>query len=61
MLIKDYNLTMLNSCKNQTNQINSIKDLAIYNNIQSYYNPKEINNLVFTATKLSDLASKDII
>ena len=61
MLIKDYNLTILNSCKNQTNQINSIKDLAIYNNIQSYYNLKEINNLVFTTTKLLDLVSKDII
>ena len=61
MLIKDYNLTMLNSQEDQTNQINSIKDLTIYNNIQSYYNLKEINNLVFTTTKLLDLVSKDII
>jgi len=61
MLIKDYNLTMLNSCEDWTNWINSIEDLAIRNDVWSYCNPEEIDNLVFTITKPSDLASKDII
>ena len=61
MLIKDYNLTMLDLRKDYTNQINSIKDLTIYNNVQSYYNLEGIKNLVFTVTKLLNLVSKDII
>ncbi|KAG4253841.1 hypothetical protein FPRO03_14238 [Fusarium proliferatum] len=61
MSIKDHNLTLLNSREDWTNWINSIEDLAVRNNVWSYCDPEGIENLVFTATKPSDSASKDTI
>ncbi|KAL9561260.1 hypothetical protein ACKAV7_014615 [Fusarium commune] len=61
MSIKDHNLTLLNSREDWTNWINSIEDLAVRNDVWSYCDPEGIENLVFTATKPSDSASKDTI
>lgn len=61
MSIKDHNLTMLNSREGWTDWINSIEDLAVRNDVWSYCDPEGIENLVFTATKPSDSASRDTI
>jgi len=61
MSIKDHNLTMLNSREDWTNWINSIEDLAVRNDVWDYCDPDGIENLVFTAIKPPDSASKDTI
>uniref|UniRef100_A0A0C4DHZ7 Uncharacterized protein n=1 Tax=Fusarium oxysporum (strain Fo5176) TaxID=660025 RepID=A0A0C4DHZ7_FUSOF len=61
MSIKDHNLAMLNAREDWTNWINSIEDLAVRNDVWNYCDPEGIENLVFTATKPSDSASKDTI
>ncbi|EXK26512.1 hypothetical protein FOMG_16916 [Fusarium oxysporum f. sp. melonis 26406] len=61
MLINDHNLDMLNAREDWTNWINSIEDLIVRNDVWNYCDPEGIENLVFTATKLSDSASKDTI
>ncbi|KAL9564043.1 hypothetical protein ACKAV7_011817 [Fusarium commune] len=52
---------MLNAREDWTNWINSIEDLAVRNDVWNYCDPEGIENLVFTATKPSDSASKDTI
>ncbi|KAH7464558.1 hypothetical protein FOMA001_g17641 [Fusarium oxysporum f. sp. matthiolae] len=61
MSIKDHNLAMLNAREDWTNWINSIEDLAVRNDVWNYCDLEGIENLVFTATKPSDSASKDTI
>ena len=52
---------MLNSREDWTDWINSIEDLAVRNDVWSYCDPEGIENLVFTATRPSDSASRDTI
>ena len=59
--IKDHNLPMLNSRNDWTDWINSIEDLAVCNDIWNYCDPNGIDNLIFTATKLPDLAHRDVV
>src|SRR5256885_10938473 len=61
MSIKEHNLTMLNSREDWTDWINSIEDLAVGTDVWRYCDPEGIEDLVFTATKPSDTASKDTL
>lgn len=52
---------MLNTRNDWTDWINSIEDLAVRNDVWSICDPAEVENLVFTATRPPDSASRDTI
>ncbi|CAE7034426.1 hypothetical protein PTTW11_05430 [Pyrenophora teres f. teres] len=61
MSTREHNLPMLNARSDWIDWYNSIEDLAKRNEVWKYCDPLGIENLVFTATKPSDSASKDTI
>lgn len=61
MSITNHHLPMLNSREDWNHWINSIEDLAVRNYVWDYCDPEGIDSLVFTTTKPSSSASRDVI
>ena len=61
MSIKDHNLPMLNTRHDWTDWYNSIKDLAVRNDVWPICDPAEVENLIFTATKPPDSATQETL